>query len=175
MVRFGNVINSSGSVIPLFLDQISRGGPVTVTDKNVTRYFMTIPEAANLVLQASEMAQGGEVFILDMGEQLNILDLAKRLVHLSGRSIASTNKEEGIEIIEVGLRPGEKMFEELLISGDQLKTKNPKIYKSMELFPSADHMKDIIDKVNIAIDENEHLKLIKIFKDNVEGYIKDDL
>jgi len=175
MVRFGNVINSSGSVIPLFLDQISRGGPVTVTDKNVTRYFMTIPEAANLVLQASEMAQGGEVFILDMGEQLNIMDLAKRLVHLSGRSIATTNKEEGIEIIEVGLRPGEKMFEELLISGDQLKTKNPKIYKSMESFPSADQMKDLIDKVNIAIDQNDHLKLIQIFKDNVEGYIKDDL
>jgi FlaA1/EpsC-like NDP-sugar epimerase len=175
MVRFGNVINSSGSVIPLFLDQISRGGPVTVTDKDVTRYFMTIPEAANLVLQASEMAQGGEVFILDMGEQLNIMDLAKRLVHLSGRSIATTNKEEGIEIIEVGLRPGEKMFEELLISGEQLKTKNPKIFKSMELFPSADQMKDLIEKVNIAIDQNEHLKLIQIFKDNVEGYIKDDL
>ena len=175
MVRFGNVINSSGSVIPLFLDQISRGGPVTVTDKNVTRYFMTIPEAANLVLQASDMAQGGEVFILDMGEQLNIMDLAKRLVHLSGRSIATTNKEEGIEIIEVGLRPGEKMFEELFISGDQLKTKNPKIYKSMESFPSADQMKDLIDKVNIAIDQNDHLKLIQIFKDNVEGYIKDDL
>jgi len=174
MVRFGNVINSSGSVIPLFLDQISRGGPVTVTDKNVTRYFMTIPEAANLVLQASDMAQGGEVFILDMGEQLNIMDLAKRLVHLSGRSIATTNKEEGIEIIEVGLRPGEKMFEELLISGDQLKTKNPKIYKSMESFPSAGQMKDLIDKVNIAIDQNDHLKLIQIFKDNVEGYIKDD-
>jgi len=174
MVRFGNVINSSGSVIPLFLDQISRGGPVTVTDKNVTRYFMTIPEAANLVLQASDMAQGGEVFILDMGEQLNIMDLAKRLVHLSGRSIATTNKEEGIEIIEVGLRPGEKMFEELLISGDQLKTKNPKIYKSMESFPSADQMKGLIDKVNIAIDQNDHLKLIQIFKDNVEGYIKDD-
>jgi FlaA1/EpsC-like NDP-sugar epimerase len=174
MVRFGNVINSSGSVIPLFLDQISRGGPVTVTDKNVTRYFMTIPEAANLVLQASEMAQGGEVFILDMGEQLNIMDLAKRLVHLSGRSIAANNKEEGIEIIEVGLRPGEKMFEELLISGDQLKTKNPKIYKSMESFPSGGQMKDLIDKVNIAIDQNDHLKLIQIFKDNVEGYIKDD-
>ncbi len=175
IVRFGNVINSSGSVIPLFLDQISKGGPVTVTDKNVTRYFMTIPEAANLVLQASEMAQGGEVFILDMGEQLNIMDLAKRLVHLSGRSIASKNKEEGIEIIEVGLRPGEKMFEELLISGDQLKTKNPKIYKSMELFPPVDQMKDIIDKVNIAIDQNEHSKIIQIFKDNVEGYIKNDL
>jgi FlaA1/EpsC-like NDP-sugar epimerase len=175
MVRFGNVINSSGSVIPLFLDQISRGGPVTVTDKNVTRYFMTIPEAANLVLQASDMAQGGEVFILDMGEQLNIMDLAKRLVHLSGRSIATNNKEEGIEIIEVGLRPGEKMFEELLISGDQLKTKNPKIFKSIESFPSADQMKDVIDKVIVAIDQNEHLKLIQIFKDNVEGYIKNDL
>ncbi len=175
MVRFGNVINSSGSVIPLFLDQISRGGPVTVTDKNVTRYFMTIPEAANLVVQASEMAQGGEVFILDMGEQLNIMDLAKRLVHLSGRSIASTSKGEGIEIIEVGLRPGEKMFEELLISGDQLKTKNPKIYKSIEKFPPVDQMKDLICKVNIAIDQNEHLKLIQIFKDNVEGYIKNDL
>lgn len=175
MVRFGNVINSSGSVIPLFLDQISRGGPVTVTDRNVTRYFMTIPEAANLVLQASEMAQGGEVFILDMGEQLNIMDLAKRLVHLSGRSIATNNKEEGIEIIEVGLRPGEKMFEELLISGDQLKTKNPKIYKSMESFPPVDQMKDLMKKVNIAINQNEHLKLIQIFKNNVEGYIKNDL
>lgn len=175
MVRFGNVINSSGSVIPLFLDQISRGGPVTVTDKNVKRYFMTIPEAANLVLQASEMAQGGEVFILDMGEQLNIMDLAKRLVHLSGRSIASNSKEEGIEIIEVGLRPGEKMFEELLISGDQLKTKNPKIYKSMESFPPVDQMKDFVDKVNIAIEQNEHLKIIQIFKDNVEGYVKNDL
>ncbi len=175
MVRFGNVINSSGSVIPLFLDQISKGGPVTVTDKNVTRYFMTIPEAANLVLQASEMAQGGEVFILDMGEQLNIMDLAKRLVHLSGRSIAKNNKEDGIEIIEVGLRPGEKMFEELLISGDQLKTKNPKIFKSIESFPSIEQMRDVIEQVVVAIDQNEHLKLIQIFKDNVEGYIKNDL
>ena len=172
MVRFGNVINSSGSVIPLFLDQISRGGPVTVTDKNVTRYFMTIPEAANLVLQSSEMAKGGEVFILDMGEQLNIMDLAKRLVHLSGRSIATNNQDEGIEIIEVGLRPGEKMYEELLISGDQLPTKNPKIYKSMESFPMADQMRVLINKVKIAIDQNDDQKLIQIFKDNVEGYEK---
>ena len=172
MVRFGNVINSSGSVIPLFLDQISRGGPVTVTDKNVTRYFMTIPEAANLVLQSSEMAKGGEVFILDMGEQLNIMDLAKRLVHLSGRSIATNNQDEGIEIIEVGLRPGEKMYEELLISGDQLPTKNPKIYKSMESFPMADQMRALINKVKIAIDQNDDQKLIQIFKDNVEGYEK---
>lgn len=174
MVRFGNVINSSGSVIPLFLDQISRGGPVTVTDKNVTRYFMTIPEASNLVLQASQMAEGGEVFILDMGEQLNIMDLAKRLVHLSGRSVATNNKDEGIEIIEVGLRPGEKMYEELLISGDQLSTTNTKIYKSMESFPSIEKMKELINEIKLSIARNDHLSLIQIFKENVEGYVKND-
>ena len=135
MVRFGNVINSSGSVIPLFLDQISKGGPVTVTDKNVTRYFMTIPEASNLVLQAAQMADGGEVFILDMGEQFKIYDLAKKLIHLSGRNIALESNLRGIQIVEVGLRPGEKMYEELLISGEQLPTDNPKIFKSMENFP----------------------------------------
>ncbi|MDA9332354.1 polysaccharide biosynthesis protein, partial [Gammaproteobacteria bacterium] len=110
MVRFGNVINSSGSVIPLFLDQISKDGPVTVTHKEVTRYFMTIPEASNLVLQAAKMSKGGEVFILDMGEQLKIYDLAKKLIHLSGRNIAEPGRP-GIEIVEVGLRPGEKMYE----------------------------------------------------------------
>jgi FlaA1/EpsC-like NDP-sugar epimerase len=173
-VRFGNVINSSGSVIPLFLDQIAKGGPVTVTDRNVTRYFMTIPEASNLVLQASQMAEGGEVFILDMGEQLNIMDLAKRLIHLSGRSIATSNRDEGIEIIEVGLRPGEKMFEELLISGDQLSTKNAKIYKSMESFPSIEKMNSLINEVKLAIKQNEYLTIVNIFKNNVEGYVKND-
>ena len=105
MVRFGNVINSSGSVIPLFIDQISKGGPLTVTHKEVTRYFMTIPEASNLVLQAGEMSTGGEVFILDMGEQLMVYDLAQKLIHLSGRSIATEPGGDGIEIIEIGLRP----------------------------------------------------------------------
>ena len=170
MVRFGNVINSSGSVIPLFLDQISKGGPLTITHKNVTRYFMTIPEASNLVLQASQMAKGGEVFILDMGEQLKIYDLAKRLIHLSGRNISSEPGSEGIEIVEVGLRPGEKMFEELLISGDQLPTENPKIFMSMESFPSLEIINPIIDSIKSAINKNQHNEIVKLLKENVEGY-----
>ena len=170
MVRFGNVINSSGSVIPLFLDQIAKGGPLTVTDKEVTRYFMTIPEASNLVLQASEMAEGGEVFILDMGEQLKIYDLARKLIHLSGRNIAADSGGEGIEIIEIGLRPGEKMYEELLISGDQLPTDSPKIFKSMESFPSMQLMQPIIDDINIAITNDNHDQLLKILQENVEDY-----
>ena len=94
MVRFGNVINSSGSVIPIFLEQISRGGPITITHKDVERYFMTIPEASNLVIQAGEMALGGEVFILDMGKQMKVLDIAKRLIHLSGRSVAENSNSK---------------------------------------------------------------------------------
>ena len=170
MVRFGNVINSSGSVIPLFLDQIAKGGPVTVTDKEVTRYFMTIPEASNLVLQAAQMSDGGEVFILDMGEQLKIYDLARKLIHLSGRSVASEQGGDGVEIIEIGLRPGEKMYEELLISGDQLPTANPKIFKSMEAFPELKKMELMIDKIKQAIALNAHNEIINIFYENVEGY-----
>ncbi|MDA9936255.1 polysaccharide biosynthesis protein [Gammaproteobacteria bacterium] len=173
MVRFGNVINSSGSVIPLFLDQITKGGPVTVTHRNVTRYFMTIPEASNLVLQAADMSDGGEVFILDMGEQLKIYDLAQKLIHLSGRNIVSEPGGEGIAIIEVGLRPGEKMYEELLISGDQLSTSNPKIFKSMEKYPEFNTMLSIVEEIKIAINENDHSHLIKIFQKNVEGYKND--
>ena len=170
MVRFGNVINSSGSVIPLFLDQIAKGGPVTVTHKNVTRYFMTIPEASNLVLQAADMSDGGEVFILDMGEQLKIYDLAKKLIHLSGRNIASEPGGDGIAIVDIGLRAGEKMYEELLISGDQLSTSNPKIFKSMENFPEFKIMQSIIEQIQIAINENDPSRIIKIFKKYVEGY-----
>lgn len=173
MVRFGNVINSSGSVIPLFLDQIAKGGPVTVTHTNVTRYFMTIPEASNLVLQAADMSDGGEVFILDMGEQLKIYDLAQKLIHLSGRNIVSEPGGEGIAIIEVGLRPGEKMYEELLISGDQLSTSNPKIFKSMEKYPEFNTMLSMVEEIKIAINENDHSHLIKIFQKNVEGYKND--
>ena len=170
MVRFGNVINSSGSVIPLFLDQIAKGGPVTLTHKNVTRYFMTIPEASNLVLQAAQMSEGGEVFILDMGAQLKIYDLAKKLIHLSGRNVAAEPGGDGIEIKEVGLRPGEKMYEELLISGDQLSTDNPKIFKSMESFPSFESIEYSLESLKTAIMANDYSQIIKILKKNVEGY-----
>ena len=170
MVRFGNVLNSSGSVIPLFIDQIAKGGPVTLTHTEVTRYFMTIPEASNLVLQASQMADGGEVFILDMGEQVKIYDLARKLIHLSGRNVASEEGGEGIEIIDVGLRPGEKMYEELLISGEEIATKNPKIYKSIEQFPDLETIHQIVQQIQLAIDNNDHQTMITIFQTYVEGY-----
>lgn len=170
MVRFGNVINSSGSVIPLFLDQISRGGPITITHKDVERYFMTIPEASNLVIQAGEMAKGGEVFILDMGEQMKVLDIAKRLIHLSGRSVSETSNSEGIEIVEVGLRDGEKMFEELLISGNEKKTSNPRIFKSNESFLSFEKLNEIINDILEAIMDNNTKQITEIMTKYVDGF-----
>ena len=174
MVRFGNVINSSGSVIPLFLDQISQGGPVTVTDKDVKRYFMTIPEASNLVLQAGEMSIGGEVFILDMGEQIKIYDLAKKLIHLSGRNYLEEedDAEDGIKILEVGLRPGEKMYEELLISGSEIKTDNPKIYKANESYINLDQLHPILEEMEEFIRNHDNDKILKILTDNVEGFAR---
>jgi FlaA1/EpsC-like NDP-sugar epimerase len=170
MVRFGNVINSSGSVIPFFLDQISKGGPVTVTDKNVMRYFMTIPEASSLVLQAGEMSSGGEVFILDMGEQIKIYDLAKKLIHLSGRNYIEEDDGDGIQILEVGLRPGEKMYEELLISGSEIKTDNPKIFKANESFIKFDLLQPIIGQIKESIRDYDNEKILSILTENVEGF-----
>lgn len=171
MVRFGNVINSSGSVIPVFLDQIARGGPITITDKDVVRYFMTIPEASNLVIQAGEMSEGGEVFILDMGEQMKVYDIAKRLIHLSGRSIAESSDSEGIEIVEVGLREGEKMFEELLISGNEEKTINSKIFKSNEEFINLDELKVVVKQFEQMITTDNFFEITKIMSDHVEGFV----
>ena len=172
MVRFGNVINSSGSVIPTFLDQISQGGPVTVTDKDVMRYFMTIPEASSLVLQAGEMSTGGEVFILDMGEQIKIYDLAKKMIHLSGRNYLEEKGQDGdgIQILEVGLRPGEKMYEELLISGHEIKTDNPKIFKANESYIPLDHLQPILEQMKECIRNYDNEKILSILKDNVEGF-----
>lgn len=171
MVRFGNVINSSGSVIPTFLRQINQGGPVTITDLNVTRYFMTIPEASNLVMQAGQMSAGGEVFILDMGDQVKIVDLAKRLINLKGYNFTFEEKMPGIRIIETGLRAGEKLYEELLISGKEMKTENTKIFKSIEPSPSDEIVKDI-SSLKIKIDENDIDGCIKILSKNVHGFIR---
>tara|TARA_B100000963_G_scaffold355287_1_gene373228 strand:+ start:3766 stop:5421 length:1656 start_codon:yes stop_codon:yes gene_type:complete len=170
MVRFGNVINSSGSVIPLFRKQISDGGPVTITHKEVTRFFMTISEASSLVIQAGEYADGGEVFILDMGEQVKIIDVAKRLIYLSGRNVSYENDGEGVEIKEVGLRPGEKLYEELLISGKELSTPNEKIFKSIESFPDDDILATAINDMEIAIQSNDIKKAKNILKNHVEGF-----
>ena len=170
MVRFGNVINSSGSVIPLFRKQIASGGPITITHKKVTRFFMTIAEASSLVIQAGKFAKGGEVFILDMGEQVKILDLAKKLIYLSGRNIASDTNGEGIHIKEVGLRPGEKLYEELLISGEEIKTPNNKIFKSNENFPSKDVLKKVVDDLKQTINNNNIIGIKNILKTHIEGF-----
>ena len=174
MVRFGNVLNSSGSVIPLFRKQISNGGPITLTDKRVTRFFMTISEASSLVIQAGEFAEGGDVFILDMGDQVKIVDLAEKLIHLSGRNIKKDSKGEGIDIQEVGLRPGEKLYEELLISGKEIKTPNDKVFKSNEGFLSKDLLDQSIIDLKEAVDKSDYIKIKEILKNNVEGYVPID-
>jgi FlaA1/EpsC-like NDP-sugar epimerase len=133
MVRFGNVLGSSGSVVPLFREQIAKGGPVTVTDKRVIRYFMTIPEAAELVIQAGAMGQGGDVFVLDMGVPVHIVELARRMIHLSGLRVKNESQPFGdIEIIYTGLRAGEKLYEELLIGHNVSQTQHEKIMRAKE-------------------------------------------
>lgn len=156
MVRFGNVLGSSGSVIPLFEEQIARGGPVTLTDPNVTRYFMTISEAARLVLLAGSFARGGDVFVLDMGEPVPIRRLARQMIEGAGYSVRDESNPNGdIEIEITGLRPGEKLHEELLISADMLTTPHNKILRAQESFLSEFEMANALKDLRSAIDQND--------------------
>ena len=153
-VRFGNVLGSSGSVIPLFKEQIAQGGPVTVTHAEVTRYFMSIHEAVQLVIQAGSLGQGGEIFLLDMGEPVRIMDLARNMVRLAGHSVRDTNNPDGdIEIVVTGLRPGEKLYEELLVSRSQVEdTAHPKIRRVSEPVDRIRNVEERLDALNGYLD-----------------------
>jgi FlaA1/EpsC-like NDP-sugar epimerase len=175
MVRFGNVLGSSGSVVPLFRHQIKAGGPITLTHSEITRYFMTIPEAAQLVIQAGAMANGGDVFVLDMGEPVKIIDLAKRIVELSGLSLKDEENPDGDIGIEItGLRPGEKLYEELLIGDNPLPTSHPRIMKAHEQHLPWTELEAYLESLHQALDKND-VPLIRILLQNlVSGYQPDD-
>ena len=171
MVRFGNVLGSSGSVIPLFKQQIKVGGPVTVTDVNMVRYFMTIPEAVELVIQAGAMGTGGDVFVLDMGKPVRIDDLAKKMIHLSGLEVKDESNPDGdIEIKYTGLRPGEKLYEELLIGDNVSETDNPLIMRAQEEMLAWDELEPILNDLQIAITNCDQKKLRELLIQIVPGF-----
>jgi len=171
MVRFGNVLGSSGSVIPLFQQQIKDGGPVTVTDKNIIRYFMTISEAVELVVQAGAMTKGGDVFVLDMGKLVKIDDLARKMIHLSGLEIKDESHPDGdIEICYTGLRPGEKLYEELLIDDNVTQTEHPLIMRAEEIFLPWDELKEIINSLRLAVDECDQKEIRELLIRAVPGF-----
>ncbi|MGA1803040.1 polysaccharide biosynthesis protein [Rhizobium sp. HT1-10] len=171
MVRFGNVLGSSGSVVPLFRQQIREGGPVTLTHPDITRYFMTIPEASQLVIQAGAMASGGDVFLLDMGEPVRIVDLARRMVELSGFSIMDEDNPEGdIELRITGLRPGEKLYEELLIGDNPQPTPHPRIMRAREDFLAWQDLSQRLAALEQALDDNDIPLAQTILKMLVSGY-----
>ncbi|WP_144171671.1 nucleoside-diphosphate sugar epimerase/dehydratase [Pseudomonas sp. Kh13] len=172
MVRFGNVLGSSGSVIPLFHKQIKAGGPLTVTHPKITRYFMTIPEAAQLVIQAGSMGQGGDVFVLDMGEPVKIVELAEKMIHLSGFSIRSERNPLGdIAINFTGLRPGEKLYEELLIGDNVIATRHPMIMSAHEDYLPWDVLKQRLDALRAATAEDDFATVRQLLRDTVSGYV----
>ena len=171
MVRFGNVLGSSGSAIPLFEQQISNGGPITVTHPEIVRYFMSISEASELVIQAGAMGKGGDVFVLDMGDPVKILDLAKRLIFLSGLEVRDESNPNGdIEIIFSGLRPGEKLYEELLIGENVSQTKHKQIWRAEEDTLSKEELFKSLELLQEASFKNDVIALKKILEEVVEGF-----
>ena len=176
MVRFGNVLDSSGSVVPLFRKQMLEGGPLTVTHEDVTRYFMTIPEAAQLVLQAGAMAQGGDVFVLDMGQPVKIMDLARRMAQLSGLSVRDEGNPDGdIDIVITGLRPGEKLYEELLIGDNPEATSHERIMKAREDFVTWDLLAPLLVRMRQAAFHNNEHDMRAILLQLVHGYTPDNI
>ncbi|TVR60748.1 MAG: polysaccharide biosynthesis protein [Candidatus Competibacteraceae bacterium] len=171
MVRFGNVLDSSGSVVPLFREQIRRGGPVTVTHPDMERYFMTIPEAAQLVIQASALAQGGDVFLLDMGEPVRICDLARRMIQVSGLTVREEANPDGdLEIQFTGLRSGEKLREELLIGADDAPTAHPMIRRARERFLPWPVVRDGLERLNAASRDFDYLAVRALLGELVAEY-----
>ena len=171
MVRFGNVLGSSGSVVPLFRAQIAAGGPLTVTHPDVTRYFMTIPEAAQLVLHAGAMAAGGEVFVLDMGEPVKIMQLALRMIELSGLSVRDDATPDGdIEIAITGLRPGEKLYEELLIGNNPSPTNHPRVMMAHEEFLAWTALSAQLDLLRVAAEDGDIHAIKSVLRSCVHGY-----
>ncbi|WP_282362148.1 nucleoside-diphosphate sugar epimerase/dehydratase [Pseudomonas sp. PS01300] len=171
MVRFGNVLGSSGSVIPLFRQQIKNGGPLTVTHPKITRYFMTIPEAAQLVVQAGAMGQGGEVFVLDMGAPVSIAELAEKMIHLSGLSVRSANNPYGDIAIEFsGLRPGEKLYEELLIGDEVSPTSHPMIMMANEDFLTWEVLRERLESLFRAVEDDDFACIRLLLRELVNGY-----
>jgi FlaA1/EpsC-like NDP-sugar epimerase len=171
MVRFGNVLGSSGSVVPLFRKQIAAGGPVTVTHPDINRYFMTIPEAVQLVLQAGSMGSGGDLFVLDMGEPVRIVDLAEKMIRLSGLTVRGDKNPEGDIAIEfMGLRPGEKLYEELLVGDNVVGTHHPMIMRAEECFMEWAKLEKLIATLNFACHNFDYQSVRAILCEVVDGY-----